>query len=135
MTKQLSIFIENKAGSMMDVTSRLSKVGIDVRAIATFDTPEFGILRMIVDKPEEARECLSKDGFVVRVQEVLGVEIEDVRGSLNHMLELLAGEGICLSYIYSLVLDEKKTLALIFYAEEYEKAEAILREKGMKLID
>lgn len=135
MAKQLSVFIENKAGSMMDVTSRLSKANIDVRAIATFDTPEFGILRLIVDRPEEAKQCLQKEGFAVRVQEVLGVEIQDVRGSLNRMLELLAEHGICLSYIYSLVLDEKKTLALIFYAEEFEKAEQLLREKGMKLLD
>ena len=59
MIRQVSVFVENKPGSLMDVTSRLTEAGGNIRAVATFDTPEFGILRMVVDKPDEAKEYLT----------------------------------------------------------------------------
>ena len=68
MIRQLSVFVENKPGSLMDVTSKLTEAHVNIRAVATFDTPEFGILRLVVDKPAEAKGYLTERGFVVRVQ-------------------------------------------------------------------
>ena len=90
MIRQVSVFVENKPGSLMDVTSRLTEAGVNIRAVATFDTPEFGILRMVVDKPDEAKEYLTKLGYVVRIHEVMGVALEDKKGNLNQMLAILA---------------------------------------------
>ena len=86
MIRQLSVFVENKPGSLMDVTSRLTEAHVNIRAVATFDTPEFGILRLVVDKPDEAKNYLTERGFVVRIHEVMGVELEDKKGNLNQIL-------------------------------------------------
>ena len=64
MIRQLSVFVENKPGSLMDVTSKLTEAHVNIRAVATFDTPEFGILRLVVDKPAEAKGYLTERGFV-----------------------------------------------------------------------
>ena len=77
MIRQLSVFVENKPGSLMDVTSRLTEAHVNIRAVASFDTPEFGILRLVVDQPEVGKEYLTHQGFVVRVHEVMGVELVD----------------------------------------------------------
>ena len=90
MIKQISVFVENQPGSMMKVTSALVEAHINIRAISTFDTPEFGIMRLVVDKPKEAKEYLTKRGFVVRVSEVIGAELKDEKGNLNQMLTILA---------------------------------------------
>ena len=68
MIRQLSVFVENKPGSLMEVTSRLNEAHVNIRAVASFDTPEFGILRLVVDQPEEAKAYLTSKGFVVRIR-------------------------------------------------------------------
>ena len=108
MIRQLSVFVENKPGSLMDVTSKLTEAHVNIRAVATFDTPEFGILRLVVDKPAEAKGYLTERGFVVRVHEVMGVELEDKKGNLNQMLAILADGKININYIYSFVVREGK---------------------------
>ena len=75
--KQVSVFVENRPGSLMEVTSKLMEAEINIRAVASFDTPEFGILRMVVDQPERAKETLTRLGFVVRIYDVVGVELKD----------------------------------------------------------
>ena len=108
MIRQLSVFVENKPGSLTLVTRALEEAGVNIRAFASFDTPEFGILRLIVDKPEQAKEELTHKGFVVRMGEVIGAELEDRRGSLRAMLELLAVEDVNVNYVYSFVLRGKE---------------------------
>ena len=79
MIRQLSVFVENEPGSMMRVTSVLTESHINIRAISTFDTPEFGIMRLVVDEPECAKESLTAKGFVTRITEVVGAELKDER--------------------------------------------------------
>ena len=83
MIRQLSVFVENKPGSLMEVTSRLNEAHVNIRAVASFDTPEFGILRLVVDQPEEAKAYLTSKGFVVRIHQVIGAELEDRREILT----------------------------------------------------
>lgn len=135
MIRQISVFVENKPGSLMDVTSRLSEAHINIRAIATFDTPEFGILRLIVDKPEEAKGCLTEKGFVVRIHDVIGVELEDKKGNLNQMLAILAEGRINVSYIYSFVIREGRAPVLVFSTDDYDKAAQILKDAGVKMVE
>lgn len=106
MLKQISVFVENVAGSLMKVTKELVAEGINLRAISSFDTPEFGILRLIVDRPEETAQLLKDKGFFVQTKDVIAVEIEDRSGSLNQMLEVLAEGNISINYIYSFVIRE-----------------------------
>lgn len=135
MIRQLSVFVENKPGGLMEVTSRLTEAHVNIRAVASLDTPEFGILRLVVDKPTEAKGYLTERGFVVRVHEVIGVELEDKKGNLNQMLALLAENGINVSYIYSFVIREGRAPVLVFSTDDYEKAASVLKEADVKMVD
>lgn len=135
MIQQLSVFVENQPGSIMRVTSALTDAKINIRAIASFDTPEFAILRLVVDKPEEAKEDLTSKGFVVRLQKVISVELKDEKGNLNQMLKVLAKGGISINYIYSFVIRGDKAPVMVFNTDDYEKAENVLKEAGVKLIE
>ena len=132
--KQISVFVENQPGSLMRVTSALNEARINIRAIASFDTPEFGILRLVVEQPEKAKEFLTEKGFVVRVQEVVGAELKDEKGNLNEMLKVLADQGISVGYIYTFVIRENKAPVMVFHSDDNVKAEAALKEAGILLI-
>ena len=135
MIRQLSVFVENKPGSLMDLTSKLTEAHVNIRAVATFDTPEFGILRLVVDKPAEAKGYLTERGFVVRVHEVMGVELEDKKGNLNQMLAILADGKININYIYSFVIREGKAPVMVFNTDDFEKAAQILKEANVKIVE
>lgn len=135
MIKQLSVFVENKPGSLMDVTSKLTEAHINIRAVASFDTPEFGILRLVVDKPAEAKGYLTERGFVVRVHDVIGVELEDRKGNLNQMLAILAEGRININYIYSFVIREGRAPVLVFNTDDYEGATQILKGAHVKIVE
>ena len=135
MMRRLSVFVENKPGSLMDVTSKLTEAHVNIRAVATFDTPEFGILRLVVDKPAEAKGYLTERGFVVRVHEVMGVELEDKKGNLNQMLAILADGKININYIYSFVIREGKAPVMVFNTDDFEKAAQILKEANVKIVE
>ena len=135
MLKQISVFVENVAGSLMKVTKELVAEGINLRAISSFDTPEFGILRLIVDRPEDTVQLLKDKGFFVRVKDVIAVEIEDRSGSLNRMLEVLAEGNISINYIYSFVIREDQAPVMVFQTEYLEEAVQILKNHGIHVID
>lgn len=135
MIKQLSVFVENKPGSLMQVTSALTDAHINIRAIASFDTPEFGILRLVVDKPAEAKAYLTGKGFVVRIHDVIGVELKDEKGNLNRMLSILADGEININYIYSFVIRENRAPVMVFNTDDYEKAAKVLEEANVKIAE
>lgn len=135
MIQQVSVFVENQPGSIMRVTSGLTDAKINIRAIACFDGPEFAILRMVVDKPEEAKDYLTSKGFVVRLQKVISVELKDEKGNLNEMLKVLADGDISISYIYSFVIRGDKAPVMVFNTDEYERAEEVLHAAGVKLVE
>ena len=135
MIRQLSVFVENKPGSLMEVTSRLNEAHVNIRAVASFDTPEFGILRLVVDQPEEAKAYLTSKGFVVRIHQVIGVELEDREGNLNQMLEILAQGGININYIYSFVIRNGKAPVMVFSTDDFEKAAQILQNADVKMVE
>ena len=135
MIKQLSVFVENRTGSLMDVTNALTEAHINIRAISSFDNPEFSILRLVVDQAEDAKNYLTSEGFVVRIHEVVGVELVDQKGNLNHMLKILADAQISINYIYSFVIREEKAPVMVFSTDEPEQAVKILEEANVKIIE
>ena len=133
MIRQISVFVENQPGSMMNVTSVLTEEHVNIRAISTFDSPEFGIL--VVDDPVRAKESLTKRGFVTRVTEVIGAELRDEKGNLNQMLKILADGQINVNYIYSFVIREGKAPVMVFHTDDFERAENVLRAAEVKLVE
>ena len=134
MLKQLSVFVDNRPGSLMDVTSKLTEAHINIRAVASSDTPEFAILRLVVDDAAAAKDYLTSKGFEVRVTEVIGVELEDKKGNLNHMLTILAEGEISINYIYSFVIRDGKAPVMVFHTNDVEKAIEILKSEGVKVV-
>lgn len=134
MIRQLAVFVENRPGSLMQVTSELTEAHINIRAVASLDTPEFGILRLIVDDPDKAKEHLTAKGFVVRVHKVLGAELRDEKGNLNQMLATLADGEVNVSYIYSFVIRQNRVPVMVLQTDDYEKAEKILEQAGFRLV-
>ena len=135
MIRQISVFVENQPGSMMNVTSVLSEEHVNIRAISTFDTPEFGIMRLVVDDPVRAKESLTRKGFVTRISEVIGAELKDEKGNLNQMLKILADGQINVNYIYSFVIREEKAPVMVFSTDDFDKAQKVLRAADVKLVD
>ena len=135
MIKQISVFVENQPGSMMRVTSVLTESHVNIRAIWTFDTPEFGILRLVVDDPAKAKESLTQKGFVTRVNDVIGAELKDEKGNLNQMLRILADGEINVNYIYSFVIREEKAPVIVFHTDDFQKAEQVLKDAEVKLVE
>lgn len=130
MIKQLSVFVQNEVGSLAGVTRVLKDNNINLRAIASFDTPDFAILRIVVDQPELAKEMLSANGFAVKVSEAVAVELEDKPGALDAMLHTIADAKIGVNYIYSIVFRNGKVPLMILNTDDLGKTSSVLKENG-----
>ncbi|MDD5935238.1 MAG: ACT domain-containing protein [Clostridiales bacterium] len=135
MLQQLSVFVENKIGSLNKVTHAIYENGINLRAISAFDSPDFCILRIVVEQPEEAKKILTKKGFAVKVSEVLAIELEDQPGELDRVLGILADSGLSINYIYSLVLRGEKAPLMVLSLNDNEKAIQVLRSNNICIVD
>jgi hypothetical protein len=133
--KQISVFLENKSGRLAAVTQLLTEQVINIRALSIADTSDFGILRLIVDQPDTAYKALKEAGYTVSLTEVLGVEMPDRPGGLNSVLSVMEQEGINIEYLYAFIGRAGKGAIVIFRVEELDKAMAIMKSRGITLID
>ncbi len=131
---QLSIFVENKAGTVAQITKSIAAAGVSIRALSVADTQEFGILRLIVSDVEKAKEALHKNDCVVSITKVIGVEIPDVAGGLSEVLELMSENNINVEYLYAFITISGKHAYVVLRVEDNDKAAKILTEKGVKLV-
>lgn len=132
LIKQISVFAENKPGRLAEITKVLAKDGIDIRALSIADTTNFGILRLIVNQPEQCEKVLTAAGFTVSQTEVIAVGIEDVPGSFSATLELLASNGIDVNYVYAF-LGHSVRACVILRLEDNEKAIEVLKKAGVRI--
>ncbi|MEM0214376.1 MAG: ACT domain-containing protein [Archaeoglobaceae archaeon] len=130
MIKQLSVFVENKPGRLASVTEVLFRRGVNLRAFMIADAGDFGIIRMVVDKTEEAYNALKSAGFTVTLNEVLAVEVEDKPGELYRISKALGDEGINIDYVYAFTSEKHKAL-IIFRVDDISRAKAILEKLGV----
>ena len=133
-TRQISVFIENRSGRLAKITTALGNAGVNIRAMSLADTSDFGILRLIVDKTEKARETLVEHGFTVKVSEVIAVAIPDVPGALGVLLSLMERAGLNVEYMYAFVEKKNNAAVIIFYFDDTEKAIGILQENDVQVI-
>ncbi|WP_202320085.1 ACT domain-containing protein [Archaeoglobus neptunius] len=130
MIRQISVFVENKPGRLAAVTEVLSKNGVNIRAFTIADAGDFGIIRMVVDKTDEAYKALKEAGFTVRLTSVLAVEVEDKPGSLHRIAEALGDAGVNIEYVYAFTSEQHKAL-IIFRVNDVEKAKEVLERLGV----
>ncbi len=133
--EQISVFLENKAGRLAEVTGILSEAKVNIRALALADTSDFGVLRLIVDNNEKAVEALKNRGFTVGKTDVLAVEVEDRPGGLHRILDLLNEAGINVEYMYAFVQHSGKNAVMIFRFDHIEEAVRVLEENNVKVIN
>ena len=133
MIDQISVFVENKTGKLAEITGILGAAGVDIRAMSIADTTDFGILRLIVDKPEKALEVLQEAECIVTVNQVIAVSIDDKPGSLSKVLQLLFDGGISIEYLYAFITRKKENAYVILRMEDNEKAAQILSKYQIKI--
>ncbi len=132
--RQISIFLENKIGRLAEITQILGNKEINIRALAIADTTEFGILRMIVDKPQKACEALEEGGFTVSQTEVMVVEIEDKPGGLAKVMAILAKEGINVEYLYAFVAPKGRSALVVLKIEKLKDTIDLLQAQKVRIL-
>ncbi len=132
--KQLSLFLENQAGKLRFPCKVLAEAGIDILTLSLADTQQFGILRLIVDDWERAKKVLETAGSVVKVTEVVAVEVENRPGGLSRILEILDDAGINIEYMYAFTFGRGDRAVLIFRFEDSDGAVRILEAKGVTIV-
>ncbi len=132
--RQISVFLENKIGRLAEITQILGNKEINIRALAIADTTEFGILRMIVDRPQKAYEALEERGFTVSQTEVVVVEVEDKPGGLAQVMAILGKEGINVEYLYAFVAPRGRGALVVLKIEEKKTTVDLLQEEKVKIL-
>ena len=133
--KQISVFFENNAGRLGEVTRVLAEAEINIRAISIADTADFGILRLIVHNCDRALEALNKAGFTTRISNVIAVEIEDKPGSLAMVMELFKKSMINIEYLYASLEGQVGRAVIIIKTADHQKGLEIAKENGLALIE
>ena len=129
---QLSVFLENKSGTLVSVLRLLKKENIQLIASTIADTADYGIFRIICSQPEKAYNVLKEAGVAVSLCDVFAIELDDRPGKAADAIELFAGEGINVAYMYSFLLNGKGVL--IFRTDNTEKAAEIIASNDLNVI-
>ena len=133
--KQLSIFVENKQGSLHEITDALAKANINLRSMCVADTSNYGIVRIIADEPEKAKSLLDKDGHAANLRLVNAFAVPDQPGGLAKVLSLLEGKGVDIEYMYALITSESGKAYSVMRTGNTEETDRILTENGIELLD
>jgi hypothetical protein len=135
IVEQISVFLENKAGRLAEVTSILSEADINIRALSLADTSDFGVLRLIVNDNQKAVETLKNRGFTISKTEVVAVEVEDRPGGLHKILEILNESQINVEYMYAFAPYIGDKAVMIFRFDTVDEAVKILTDNGVNVIN
>ncbi len=132
--QQISVFLENRAGRLADVTRLLGEAQINIRALSLADTSDFGILRLIVDRTDDAYRLLKDSGYTASLTEVVAVEVPDRPGGLAGILAELNREGLNVEYMYAFVEQPETKAILVFRFEDPERAIASIRKSEGRVL-
>ena len=132
--EQLSVFLQNERGHLARMCRILGHAGLNMHALVVADTSEYGVVRVICDRPHAAKGVLERDGFAVSVTRVLGVEVPDHPGGLAEILERLDASGINVEYLYCFQRPDEAAAVDILRVEDPEKASKVLQDGGVVLV-
>jgi len=131
---QIYVFLENKSGRLAELTSALAEASINIRALSLAETIDYGVLRLIVDKPAAARKALSEAGFTVTETEVVAVEMPDRPGGLAGIVDLVTQSGLNIEYLYAFVGQRGENAVVIFRIDDVKAAVAALQQGGARIL-
>lgn len=132
--KQLTVFVENRKGTMVSVTDILSQNSVNIRALSIAETQDFGILRLIVNDNETAVKALEEKDYLIKAIDVVGVKIGDAPGKLTAALDVLDKADINVEYLYAFMTRTEKHAYVVLRVEDNAAAEKVLVDAGFHLI-
>ena len=132
--KQLTVFVQNKKGTVVEVTDILSKNNVNLRALSIAETQDFGILRLIVNDEKTAEKVLLENGYLIKVIDVVGVKIGDAPGKLTEALSVLDKANMNVEYMYAFMARTEKHAYVVLRVENNSTAEEVLTAAGFKMI-
>ncbi len=132
--EQISVFLENRAGRLAEVTKTLAENNINIRALSLADTSDFGILRLIVTDNEKAKDALKAKGFTVGRTNVVAAEVGDTPGGLHTILEMLNAGGVNVEYMYAFVTQSGRNAVLIFRFDRTDQAIEVLQKNNVRIL-
>ena len=132
--KQLTVFVQNKKGTVVSVTDILSKNNVNIRALSIAETQDFGILRLIVNDEATAEAVLAENGYLIKVIDVVGVKIGDEPGKLTEALAVLDKADINVEYLYAFMARTEKHAYVVLRVADNAAAEKALEDAGFHLI-
>ncbi len=131
--KQLSVFVENREGRLEDVLAVLKNNGVNIVSLSLADTNEFGMLRLLVNKPGAAREALKNEGFSAKLTDVMAIKLSHRVGMLQELLEVICEAHINVEYMYALSTGADDA-SIVLKTSDLALAEELLREKGVEIV-
>lgn len=132
---QISVFLENRAGQLAEITALLAKNGIDLRAINIAETSDYGVLRLIASHEPEACRVLRENGFIFSSSDVIAVGVSDEPGGLSMLLQLLAKNSIDIQYVYSIFGQSNGMAYMILRVADPAAVSSLLAANGIQLAD
>jgi hypothetical protein len=134
MAKQLNVFVENRPGRVRSVSECLAEGKINIRAFTIQDRGNFGVIKLIVDKPRQAILILQEKGLACALRDILAVSIRDEPGNLHKLTAVLAENQVNISDMYGFVTDPNKTGVCCMEVESPEKIQPIVEKAGFKVL-
>ena len=131
---QLTVFVENKQGALVQITDALAAANVDIRALSIADTQEFGILRLIVNNNAAATKALDDLGYIIKNIDVVGVKIGDAPGKLSKALDVLDKANINMEYLYAFLTRTEKHAYVVVRVADNAAAETALTAAGFHII-
>lgn len=129
--KQITIFLENRAGRLLEITQLLAYNKIDLRALNIAETTDYGLLRVIVDDSEKALTVLKESGAIATTTDVLAVAVPNIPGGLNTLLQVLANANVDVSYMYSIFGHTDENAYMILQLNDADEVAELLKSKGI----
>ncbi len=134
MPQQISVFAENKPGKIKRITGILADNNINIRAITISDSGDYGIIKLLLDKPQEGCDLLKESGFAATLKDIVAVKMADKPGGLHHASSILADRDINVEDAYGFILEGGNTAVFVFQVENVQKTENVLKEAGFVLL-
>jgi hypothetical protein len=134
MAHHLSVFAENKPGTLEKLTRVLAGASVDIRAISVSSAGSFGIVKVLVPDPVRAAELLKKNGVTAAVRSIIAAMVTDEPGGFHALLSLLSAKGVNIEDCYGFVIQNRKEAVIVLEAEKYPEAEKILSAAGVRIL-
>ncbi len=132
--RQISVFLENRSGRLAEITGVLAKNEVNIRALSLADTADFGILRLIVDRPDVAARVLKEQGFTIGLTDMIALELPDRPGGLWGILKTLEAASLNVEYMYAFVQKSGQDAVIMFRFDDPDTAIAVLQKAGVRVL-